>query len=138
MTNLYSPAVKLVRTGALALVVAGCSSALTEQRQSVTEQRQSVVFFPTNSSELTPGALKVVQGVADRAVQAQPSAIYVEGHADGGSTRDATLAYERGRTVYRALQVAGVDANTIRLMQGTPRNEAKGVEAHKAVVRFER
>jgi outer membrane protein OmpA-like peptidoglycan-associated protein len=104
----------------------------------VSEQRHSVVFFPTNSSELTPGAQQVVQRVADGAVQARPRTIYVEGHADGGFSRDATLAYERGRTVYRALRVAGVDANTIRLTPGAPRAEAKGVEAHKAVVRIER
>jgi outer membrane protein OmpA-like peptidoglycan-associated protein len=131
MTNLYSRAVNLTSTGVLALIVAGCSSASAEQRQ-------SVVFFPTNSSELTPGALKVVQRVADHVAQARPSAIYVEGHADGESIRDTTLAYERGRAVSRALQVAGVDANTIRLMPGAPRNETTGVEAHKAMVSFER
>jgi outer membrane protein OmpA-like peptidoglycan-associated protein len=117
--------------GVVLLAVAGCSSPSVEPPH-------SVVFFRTNSSELTPAAQQIVQRVADRAIQARPTAIYVEGHADGGSARDATLAYERGRTVYQALQLAGVDARTIRLTQGVPGQVAMDVEARKAVVRFER
>jgi outer membrane protein OmpA-like peptidoglycan-associated protein len=130
MENLCTRTVHLARA-ALFLAVAGCAN-------TAIAQTDSVVFFPTNSSVLTPHAHQVVQRMADRAIQARATTISVEGHADGVSTRDATLAYERGRTVYQALQVAGVDPRTIRLMQGAPRQEAMSVEAHKAVVRFER
>jgi len=110
----------------LLLAFGGCTDRLGQQ--------DYVVFFPTNASNLTPEGRQVVDSVAANARDARPSKVIVEGHADGGTPHDASLANERARSVLLALGEAGVAR--LELAQSAPPVGTTGVAAHKVVVRF--
>ena len=112
---------------ALVCLVAGCAQPEAP--------RPAVVFFPADSAALTLEGKQVVEKVALTARETKPAKIFIEGHADGGTARDATLANERARTIMNELGRAGV-ATPIELSQGAPPTAAAGVEAHKAVIRL--
>lgn len=111
----------------LLLASAGCADRLSKPQD-------YVVFFPTNTAGLTAEGKQVVDRVAANARDVRPSKVVVEGHADGGTPSDASLANERARTVLLALGEAGVAP--VELAQSAPPAGTTGVAAHKVVVRF--
>lgn len=68
------------------------------------------VFFDLNAVDLTPGAKKRIQVLADRALRLGVPRITVLGHADrtGSESHNLTLSLRRADTVERALVGAGV------------------------------
>jgi outer membrane protein OmpA-like peptidoglycan-associated protein len=114
---------------ALLAALAGCAAHLQEERN-------YVVYFKTDSADLTPEAQQVVATIAEARTQLGPSHITVEGRADGGKPHDATLAEERARVVSRALIAAGIDPAMIALQPSAPLPGITGVAAHQVMVRF--
>jgi outer membrane protein OmpA-like peptidoglycan-associated protein len=111
------------------VALAGCAAHLREPRN-------YVVFFVSDSADLTNEAQQVVATIAAARTQLGPSRITVEGKADGGTPHDATLADERARVVSRALVAAGIDPAMISLQPSAPLPGITGVAAHQVTVRF--
>lgn len=112
---------------AMLLAAAGCADRLSAPHQ-------YVVFFPASTADLTPEGKQVVDRVAANARESRPSKVVVEGHADGGTPKDASLANDRARAVLLALSESGV--TPVELAQSAPPPGTTGVAARKVVVRF--
>jgi outer membrane protein OmpA-like peptidoglycan-associated protein len=94
-----------------------------------------VVYFQTGDASLTPEARQVVANVV-AASKTRPDKLVVEGHADGGTTTDATLADRRAAAVMRALTDGGIDATRVIKAPGAPAPGTEGVAAHQVLIHF--
>lgn len=102
--------------------------------------RQFTVFFQVNESKLTPEGQQIVDAIAAAVRDGHPSAIEVEGQADGATPRDAQLADQRATVVAAALKGAGVDQSKINqhaaLVLPAVSDAATHVAAHKVTVQL--
>jgi outer membrane protein OmpA-like peptidoglycan-associated protein len=120
--------VRIAVIAALTLLVA-CASRPTEPRT-------FAVFFESDKASLTPDAQRLIAEMAAAAHASNPSKIVVEGHADGSTAHDASLADERASVVIHGLVDAGVDGKSIDKQPSAPAGGATGVAAHQVIVRF--
>lgn len=118
----------------LRIVMAAVMIALVGCVSHPTTPREFAVFFQTDDAAVTPGAQQVVTQIAAAAREARPSKIVIEGQADGGTARDATLADARADTVLHALVSAGIDASRLEKRPSAPLQGITGVAAHKVKV----
>ncbi|MBX2834658.1 MAG: OmpA family protein [Micavibrio sp.] len=80
-----------------------------------TENAMYLVFFDWDKSNLDPGALNVLDAVADEVMKNPPVSINIVGHADtSGPTRyNERLALRRANEVKDSLVARGVDASKV-------------------------
>ena len=102
--------------------------------------RQFDVFFQVNSSKLTPEGQQIVDAIVTAIRDGHPSAVVVEGRANGTTPRDAQLADQRATVVSEALKAAGVDQAKISqhaaLVVPAVTDPATNVAAHKVTVQL--
>ena len=98
------------------------------------QPRDFVVYFQTDSADLTPTAQQVVATAASRAHDASASKILVAGRADGSTAHDATLADQRATMVMQALGKQGIPAAQIEKQADAPPADRVGVAAHQVVI----
>jgi outer membrane protein OmpA-like peptidoglycan-associated protein len=84
---------------------------------------------------VTQEAHQVIANAATELRSHPPAKIVVEGHADGGTPADASLADQRAIAVIHALVDDGIDANKIEKLQGAPPAGETGVAAHQVIIR---
>lgn len=79
------------------------------------EDAMYLVFFNWDSTELSSGAMNVLEAVAEEVAKNPPGTINVVGHADtsGPEAYNQRLAFKRANVVKDALVKRGVDASTI-------------------------
>ncbi|MCF8495221.1 MAG: OmpA family protein [Alphaproteobacteria bacterium] len=77
----------------------------------VAENAMYLVFFNWDSTELTAGALNVLDAVAQEVAKNPPQSVNVVGHADKSGPRDYNqrLAFKRANAVREALIQRGID-----------------------------
>jgi len=75
-----------------------------------------IVYFTTDSSDLTPEAQQTLRGQAQWLNQYPQYTITIEGHADERGTREYNIALgaRRANSVKRFLSTNGVDARRVR------------------------
>ena len=98
------------------------------------QPRNYLVYFDTDSANLTPDGQRIVATIASTAHDVSPSKILVAGRADGSTAHDATLADQRATVVMQALTQQGVAANHIEKEPDAPPSNVTGVAAHEVVV----
>ena len=102
--------------------------------------RQFTVFFQVNESKLTPEGQQIIDSIVAAVRDGHPSAIEVEGQADGTTPRDAQLADQRATVVTAALKRAGVDQSKINqhaaLVLPATSDAATHVATHKVTVQL--
>jgi hypothetical protein len=98
------------------------------------QPRDFVVYFETDSADLTPTARQVVATVATNAHDTSPSKILVAGRADGSTAHDATLADQRAAVVMQALSKQGIPATQIEKQADAPPANRVGVAAHQVII----
>ena len=100
------------------------------------EPRNFVVYFRTGDATVTQEAHQVIANAATSMRTHPPAKIVVEGHADGGTTFDASLADQRALAVIQALVADGTDASSIEKLPGAPSPGETGLAAHQVIIRF--
>jgi hypothetical protein len=98
------------------------------------QPRDFIVYFETDSADLTPTAQQVVATAASRAHDRSASKILVAGRADGSTAHDATLADQRATVVMQALSSQGIPAAQIEKQSDAPPADRTGVAAHQVII----
>lgn len=105
-----------IRTFVFALLAAALAACAAPPQPPPAEAGPYLLFFQTDSAELTPEARTVAYKAAAAAAALKPSAIAVLGFASKEGPADANreLSDARVKTVERTLQEAGVDPALLR------------------------
>jgi flagellar motor protein MotB len=98
------------------------------------QPRDFVVYFQTDSADLTPTAQQVVVTAASRARDVSATKILVAGRADGNTAHDATLADQRATAVMQALSKQGIPAAQVEKQADAPPADRTGVAAHQVII----
>jgi hypothetical protein len=98
------------------------------------QPRSYLVYFDTDSADLTQDGQRIVGTIVDAVKDVSPSKIAIAGRADGDTAHDATLADQRAATVMQVLAQKGVPASKIEKEADAPPSGRNGVAAHQVVV----
>jgi|GEM_PF-3977342 hypothetical protein len=96
-----------------------------------------LVFFPRDTSVLTPEAQIVVAEIARRSAADNGSRIVVEGQAEGVTGPETALAQARAAHVAEALSAGGIEPARIERRATVSQDGQGGVAARKVVVTLE-
>jgi outer membrane protein OmpA-like peptidoglycan-associated protein len=98
------------------------------------QPRSYLVYFDTDSADLTQDGQRIVGTIVDAVNDVSPSKVAVAGRADGSTAHDAALADERAAAVMQALTQKGVPASKLEKEADAPPSGRTGVAAHQVVV----
>ena len=100
------------------------------QRTRLNQPHTYLVYFDTDSANLTQDGQRVIGEIAASVNDKSPAEVVVVGYADGSTAHDAALADQRAVAVIQALTQKGVPTNELVKKADTSPSDRTGVAAH--------
>ncbi len=118
--NFQPPDIARCRTGfmtAIARVEAAIGPKPMAKAMPVAKSMKFIVYFPFNSSKITPAANKTLMEAIDAAKGMGAKQVNISGHTDlsGAGAYNAILSSKRSKTVAGALETGGVSYEVINV-----------------------